>query len=311
MNGRNEQDRRRLVMLYSIGFALLAICSILSLRLGAVATPFHEIWSDLRAGEGLVFDYRMPRLLAAIMVGMNLAVAGSMMQSITRNPMAAPDLIGINAGAGLVIVCLILIVPSFSAFTLPVAAFAGAAAAGGLVYLLAYQKSGTSHGRLVLSGLAVGGGLQALITFILVKYAPDASQALIFLKGSFYARSWLHVEMLLPWTLVCVPLAFLSSRYLSALQLGEDTVAGLGIRADRARLLLLGLVVALAGSSVFMSSRGSPPAAFNASFAWPPRTPGPRPGACARQRSGRSWETHREACEIARGIRAPGWPRSS
>ncbi|NEW05005.1 iron ABC transporter permease [Paenibacillus sp. SYP-B3998] len=249
MNTREQFVNRRFLLVSLLGLGLLLIFSLLSLWLGAVHTSLAQLWQVFN-GEGIVFEYRLPRLTAAILVGMNLAVAGSMMQSITRNPMAAPDLIGINAGAGLVIVLLILTVPEFSPIVLPVAAFVGAAAAGGLVYALAYRKKGFTNSRLVLSGLAVGSGLHALITLVLVKYAPNASQALVFLKGSFYALSWERVAWLAPWTILGIPLAFFVSRHLTLLQLDESVIAGLGIRVNRMRLMLLALVVVLAGSAV-------------------------------------------------------------
>lgn len=249
MRTRQQVMSRRFTLSLVAGLLLLLLFAVLSLRLGAVQTPWSEVWQGL-TGEGVVFQYRLPRLFAAIMVGMNLAVAGSMMQSITRNPMAAPDLVGINAGAGLVIVLLVLTIPDFSPLLLPAAAFAGAAGAGGLVYLLANRRKTMTTSRLVLSGLAVGSGLHALITLVLVQYAPNAAQALVFLKGSFYALSWERVALLAPWTLLGIPLAYFVSRQLTLLQLDEAVIAGLGIPANRMRLLLLILVVALAASAV-------------------------------------------------------------
>jgi iron complex transport system permease protein len=238
-----------LIML--IGTVLLLVFAVLSLRFGAVQTPFEQIIDDFRAGKGLVFDYRLPRLLIAILVGINMAVAGSIMQGVTRNPLASPDLVGITAGAGLVSVIMLLVVADFHPLMLQATAFVGAVSAGFLVYALAYKRSaGIRPERLVLSGVAVSSGLHALITFILVKYAPNASQALVFLKGSLYARSWKHVEMLWPWTLVGVALAILLAVKLNVLLLGEDTVKGLGMRSSQVRLLLLAVTVGLAGSAV-------------------------------------------------------------
>lgn len=250
MKGGQQRLKWRIGSAVIIGLVLLCVFSVISLRFGAVYTPFFQLIEEFQRKEGIVFDYRLPRLLLAILVGINMAVAGSMMQGITRNPLAAPDLIGITAGGGLVTVIMFLIVPDFTPMMLPVVAFGGAAGAGILVYLLAYRKSGVTHGRLILSGIAVGSGLQALITLLLVKYAPNASQALSFLKGSFYARSWEHVEILVPWTMIGLPLAFLASKYLNLMLLDESTVKGLGMRVELARLLLLVLVVALAGSAV-------------------------------------------------------------
>lgn len=241
---------RRFIVAMAIGLFLLLVFAVVSLRLGAVPTPFGQLLDDLRSRSGIVYDYRLPRLLIAIMVGMNMAVAGSILQGITRNPLAAPDLIGISAGGGIVIVVMILLVPNFSAAALPVYSFCGAAAAGAIVYAIAYRKDGMTHDTLALSGIAVGSGLQALVSLLLVKYTPNAAQALTFLKGSLYARSWLHVQMIAPWTLIGIPVAFYASRYLMALLFDEITVKGLGVRTIAVRLFMLVLVVALAGSSV-------------------------------------------------------------
>ena len=250
MRSVRQIRRRRFLILFLAGFGLLLLFAALSLRFGAVSVSLEQWFEQWRTGEGIVMEYRLPRLLTAMLVGMNMAVAGCVIQGVTRNPMAAPDLIGLNAGGGLVIAVLLLAIPDFPAYTLPLAAFGGAAAAGGLVFLLAHHKGGIAPARLVLSGVLVGSGLQALITLLLVKYAPNAAQALVFLKGSLYARTWLHVGMIAPWSLAGIPLAFFSSRVLSMLQLGEESVKGLGLRANLVRLLLLALVVALAGSAV-------------------------------------------------------------
>ncbi|NGQ96904.1 iron ABC transporter permease [Brevibacillus sp. SYP-B805] len=250
MRPRRQSRRCRFLFLLLTGCGLLLVCAALSLRFGAVSVSWNQLIEQWRTGQGIVVEYRLPRLLAAMLVGMNMAVAGSVIQGVSRNPMAAPDLIGLNAGGGLAIAVLLLMIPDFPAYTLPVAAFCGAAAAGGLVFLLAYRKGGIAPVRLVLSGVAVGSGLQALITLLLVKYAPNAAQALVFLKGSLYARTWQHVEMIAPWALIGIPLAFFACRYLSILQLDEESIKGLGLRVNLVRLLLLVLVVALAGSAV-------------------------------------------------------------
>jgi len=250
MRSLTQIRSRRFLLLSLTGFVLLLVFAAFSLWFGAVSVSLEQLLEQWRTGEGIVFEYRLPRLLVAILVGMNMAVAGSIIQGVTRNPLAAPDMIGLNAGGGLVIAVLLLAMPDVPANTLPLAAFCGAAAAGGLVFLLAYRNGGIAPTRLVLSGVAVGSGLQALITLLLVKYAPNAAQALVFLKGSLYARTWSHVGMIAPWALVGIPLAFFAARVLSMLQLGEESVKGLGLRVQLVRLLLLALVVVLAGSAV-------------------------------------------------------------
>lgn len=241
---------KRYLIVMMICLLLLAVLAVASLRLGAVPRTFEQVVGDLLTQDGLVWDYRLPRLLVALMVGINMAVAGSILQGVTRNPLAAPDVIGITAGGGLASVFMILTVSDFPPQVLPIVAFSGAVAAGLLVYLLSYLNGGIKPERLALCGVAISAGVQALITLLIVKYALNAAQALVWLKGSFYARTWLHVEMIWPWTLIGGLLAVFAYRQLNLLLLNEETVRGLGMRIERTRFLLLAVSVALAGSSV-------------------------------------------------------------
>ena len=233
-----------------VGLILLVALSLLSLRLGAVPTPLAEIVEGLMTGEGVVLKYRLPRLIIAILVGINIALSGSILQSVTRNPLAAPDIIGVSAGGGLAAVIMLLMFPSVPAIMLPVAAFVGALLASLLVNVFSYQKGGVKPERLALCGVAISTGLQALITFIIVKFAVDSSQALVWLKGSLYARSWEHVDMLWPWTIIGTVITFAGYKQINLLLLNEETVKGLGMRINAVRLVLIGVAVALAASSV-------------------------------------------------------------
>lgn len=240
----------RFTMIMIVGVLLLILFAVLSLRLGAVPTPFSQIVEEITTGKGVVLKYRVPRLVIAALVGINMALSGSILQSITRNPLAAPDIIGISAGGGLVAVVMLLVFPSAPPMMLPVAAFLGALLTSILVYVLSYQKGGLKPERLALCGVAISAGLQALITFIIVKFALDSSQALVWLKGSLYARSMQHVEMLWPWTVVGSVIMFLSYKQINLLLLNEETVRGLGMRLNIVRFILIGTAVGLAASSV-------------------------------------------------------------
>jgi ABC-type Fe3+-siderophore transport system permease subunit len=133
---------------------------------------------------------------------------------------------------------------------LPVYAFVGALATSLFVFVIALKQGRLLPERLALCGIAVGGAIHAFITLLIVTYSPNAAQALVWLKGSLYARSWQHVEMLIPWTLVCMSLAILAYRQINLFALEEETICSLGMNIDRARLLLLLLAIGLAGSSV-------------------------------------------------------------
>jgi iron complex transport system permease protein len=158
--------------------------------------------------------------------------------------------VGVNAGASLAAVTLIVAVPSASVALLPPAAFGGALVVAVLLYTLAW-KGRSSPLRLILIGIGLAAVAEALITVMIVSGdIRQVSQALVWLTGSVYARGWEHIWSLLPWLLVFAPLAFLYARHLNALNLGDEPATGLGARVERERAVLLLASVALAGSAV-------------------------------------------------------------
>ena len=193
---------------------------------------------------------RLPRALVAVLVGVALALSGAILQGITRNDLAAPDIVGVNEGAALGAVTLIVVFPSVSAAFVPPAAFVGGVAMAGLLYLLAWRGN-SSPMRMILIGIGLGAVASAFITF-LITFGDiyEVQQALVWLAGSVYGRSWDQALSFLPWLLVFVPLALLLSRHLNALSLGEEVARGLGTRVERERGLLLLASVALAASAV-------------------------------------------------------------
>ncbi|NEQ95445.1 MAG: iron ABC transporter permease [Cyanothece sp. SIO2G6] len=218
--------------------------------------PLDVVKTLLRVGTNntdyafIVNTLRFPRVLVAVLVGMALAIAGTITQGILRNPLAAPGIIGINAGAALAAVTLIIALPSVPASVLPIAAFAGGFTVFTLIYLLAWN-GGSSPVRLVLVG--IGFSLMTVaITNILTTFGNinNVSQALVWLTGSVYGRSWDEVNALLPWLLVGVPLSLLMARDLNALNLGDDIARGVGTPLEWRRGILLVTSVALAGASV-------------------------------------------------------------
>ncbi len=193
---------------------------------------------------------RLPRALVAVLVGVALAVSGVVLQGLTRNDLASPDIVGINAGAGLAAVMLIVALPSVSAAYLPPAAFGGALAVALLLYALAWRGR-SSPMRLILIGVGLYAVATALTTVaITFGEIEQVSQALVWLTGSVYGRTWEEVFTLLPWLAVFLPLAFLRFRHLNALELGDEVATGLGARVELERGLLVLSSVALAASAV-------------------------------------------------------------
>ncbi|NJR39791.1 MAG: iron ABC transporter permease [Leptolyngbyaceae cyanobacterium CSU_1_4] len=198
----------------------------------------------------VIHTLRLPRVITAFLVGTALAIAGAIMQGLTRNPLAAPEIIGVEAGAGLVAVAMIVLFPSVPIFLLPIAAFTGAFVAAVLVYLLAWEN-GSSPIRLILVGIGVG-AIASALTSVMITFGEisDVSQALVWLAGSVYGRTWEHIQALLPWLIVFIPASLLLARELNTLNLGDEVARGLGSRVEWQRGLLLLTCVALSGASV-------------------------------------------------------------
>ncbi|MCB5236405.1 FecCD family ABC transporter permease [Niallia circulans] len=240
---------------YRLSYILIVLClliiviSVLSLKYGAVQTSIIDIIQELKGNEGLVVKYRLPRIILAALVGINMALSGAILQNITKNPLAAPDIMGVTAGSGLIAIIILLLFPTLSSF-IPFFAFLGAIVTAGGVYLLSQIKGEIKPLRLALTGVALSAGFNALITFLIVKYALNSSQALVWLKGSLYARSWQHIELIIPWTIIGSVILIVSYRYLNIMQLNEETAVGLGLKVNKVRIIMLLVAVGLAASAV-------------------------------------------------------------
>lgn len=198
----------------------------------------------------IINTLRLPRTIVAFLVGMGLAIAGTITQGITRNPLAAPSIIGVNAGATLAAVTLLILLPNTPVSLLPVAAFGGAFIVSLSIYLLAWQ-GGSSPVRLILVGIGFS-LIAGALTDIMITFGEinTVSQALVWLAGSVYGRSWSQVWALTPWIIIFGLLALLLTRELNTLNLGDEVARGLGSQVEWQRGLLLLTSVALAGASV-------------------------------------------------------------
>jgi len=205
--------------------------------------------------ELILFDFRLPRIVISLLVGSGLAVSGAILQGITRNSLADPGILGINVGAGLVVVLFISFFSSMQVvpvFALPFAALMGAVLTATLIYILTYKKGqGLSPMRMILIGIAVASGIEAALIVLTIHLDPRQLQFVtIWLAGSIWGTNWNFVLTLLPWILILMPLAFSKARVLNILNLYEDVSKGLGMAIEKERLILLGIAVGLAGSCV-------------------------------------------------------------
>ncbi|WP_307844937.1 FecCD family ABC transporter permease [Actinotalea solisilvae] len=197
----------------------------------------------------LVVTLRLPRALAAVAVGAALGASGALFQTVVRNPLGSPELIGFTQGASAGAVAGIVLAGATGA-TLLGSALAGGVLTAVLVYLAAFRR-GLLGTRLVLVGIGVGAMLNAVTWWLLTRAELTQAQvASAWLVGSLNARSWDHVVLVGAVLLVLTPVAVVASRWMRVIELGEDAAAALGLPVRRAQLLLVALGVALCAVGV-------------------------------------------------------------
>ena len=244
--------KRRLLLL-AVFAVLAAFAMLLSAAKGSVEIPTAEILNALGGAHGTVheqilWNIRLPRTIVAALVGINLSLSGAILQAILRNPLADPHIIGISSGAGLAGIFIMLLVPGAAWLVTP-AAFGGAMGAAVLIYILAW-KDGIRPTRIILAGVAVSAFLGAGISAMMILYSDRVHSALMWMVGGLSARSWPHVEMLLPYTVCAGLLALFSAQRLNILQLGDDMARGVGLAVERTRIFLTAVAALLAASAV-------------------------------------------------------------
>ncbi|PYC88310.1 hypothetical protein C7C46_00760 [Streptomyces tateyamensis] len=234
-----------------LGCALLAVLAgLLTLGSGDYPLSLGEVVRALTGGgtpaqDFVVNELRLPRVATALLVGAALALAGALFQSLVRNPLGSPDILGFTQGAA----CgaLLVVVAGGSSLALAGGAVAGGVATGAAVCALAWRH-GLHSGRLVLVGIGTAAILTGLNGYLLTRARlTDAARAVLWLTGSLDGRGWSEALPLLVALAVLGPLVLLGcGRALHLLELGDDTAAGLGVRVGPLRLVLLAAAVLLA-----------------------------------------------------------------
>lgn len=235
-------------------FLALALAgSFLSLTKGSSVITMRQI-ADILLNPGtdpqsqIIWNIRMPRTIVGALVGVNLSLSGAILQAIMRNPLADPHIIGISSGAGLAGVAIMILFPALEYLITP-AAFVGAMLAAVCIYILAW-KNGIKPVRIILAGVAVSAFLSAGISGLMIFYSDRVHGALMWMVGGLAARSWPHVQIILPYAVIGLLLALASAAYLNILQLGDEMARGLGINVEVTRVLLTAVAALLAASAV-------------------------------------------------------------
>lgn len=200
-----------------------------------------------RATNFIVLELRLPRVLLALLVGAALGISGAIMQSVSRNPLGSPDIIGFDAGAAAAaLVAILLLGSGGGSFTVAAFAIVGGLLTAAAVYFLAYKRG--VHGyRLVLVGIGVSAMLLSVRSFLIVRADLDeALRAQVWLVGSLNGRGWEQVGPVVAALVVLVPAVLVLSRAMRMMEMGSDAASSLGVSVQRNQLALVLLSVALA-----------------------------------------------------------------
>ncbi|MDQ3762583.1 MAG: iron chelate uptake ABC transporter family permease subunit [Actinomycetota bacterium] len=258
--------RPRMIVVTLVGLGLVVLVSAVNIGRGDFPISLVEVLAVLVGGgdgaqQFIVLELRLPRTLTGILVGAALGLSGAITQTVARNPLASPDILGVTAGASAAAVVVIVLGGSYGAVGatlagvgLPIAALIGGLAAAALVYALAYRR-GIEGYRLVLVGIGIYYVAMAITSWLLVvAEVYEAARATVWLTGSLNARGWEHVIPVGLALTVLIPIALLLAFGLGVLQFGDDTARGLGVRVNRFRSALILVAVGLA--AVATSSAG-------------------------------------------------------
>ncbi len=264
---KNEVQKRKVAVRNAailLGCGILLILSfILSMNTGYTKlTPFDTLRTLFGGGTDkeklILFDFRLPRIVISMLIGAGLSLSGCVIQGISKNALADPGLLGINSGAGMMVILYVLFfgAKSFlSVFTLPFLALIGAGITAIVIYVMAFKKGeGIAPMRLILTGVAVQAGISALTTVLVIRL--DETQfdfVAAWQAGSIWGSNWKFVIALLPWLLILIPYVMMKSQILDVLTLGDEIAYGLGASVEKERRGLLGAAVALAASCVAVS----------------------------------------------------------
>ncbi|WP_400164433.1 FecCD family ABC transporter permease [Brevibacillus sp. TJ4] len=240
---------------------VLTLCTIVvSMGLGYSSLSYDRLLPVL-FGQGtfkeefVLFSVRLPRMIITLLAGIALALSGAILQGVTRNDLADPGILGVNAGAGVAIAIFFLYFPldagSF-VYLIPVCGFAGAMLTAFLTYMLAHEKHhGLQPNRYTLVGVGFAMALSGLMV-VLISSAEREKVDFIakWLAGNIWGTDWPFIWALLPWLLILVPFSLYKAHTLNLLALHEPVTIGIGVKVEKERITLIATAVALAASAV-------------------------------------------------------------
>lgn len=239
---------------------LMVLVGIISINSGKMNLTPAEVMSVI-LGKGtpkqnlIIMEFRLPRIILAVFVGIGMGISGCIMQSLLRNDMASPGTLGISSGSGLFVLIFVVTFSAksnSSAILMPILSFLGGMTAAGLIFLLSYRKNkDISPTGLILTGVALGSGYGALTTLLTLKLDQNQMEFIQrWSAGSLWGDDWRYLVILVPWTVILCAYALYKSHVLNILNLGNETATGLGTAVKPEFIGLTVAAVALSSGSV-------------------------------------------------------------
>ncbi|HAX73572.1 MAG TPA: iron-siderophore ABC transporter permease [Firmicutes bacterium] len=237
-----------------LGLGLVLLVSFIHIRIGMSQITYQTIMDSIFQPDGsqahlIISTIRLPRILLGIFVGASMAMSGLLIQRITANPLASPQVLGINAGASLAVVIMIVFFPMSSSFSRMILAFIGAGLIGAFVQFMGYVKKLNAL-QLTLVGLSVQLLLSAITKAIMLLNESKTSDLLFWMSGAIHQAQMKHIQLILPWFVLALCLSLSVSRGLDALKLGEAVATSLGTRTVLTKSIGVVSVIIFAGSAV-------------------------------------------------------------
>ena len=241
----------RAISFYVLTLGLMVLLFGLSIRLGTYTLSFEEIWAAFKPDDKNYFtlmESRLPRAVLAILLGGALAISGVLVQSVVRNPLASPDILGINNAAGLIAVSVLMFLPNLAFYWMPIFAFLG----GVLSFVILWVVCGFNFRpiKMAIIGVALSALWAAISHYLMLTNPVEINTAMLWLTGSLWGRSWSYLNVVLPWLVVLLPLPFIFCRDLDTLGLGENKASTLGVTVNKVQISVLVLAVALSTTAV-------------------------------------------------------------
>lgn len=255
-NQPSQKSAKSFAFKLFVSLIIFMVMFALAVMLGAKSVSLADIWSAISnpnaTGDDIsvIRELRLPREVGGILVGSALAVAGAIMQGLTRNPLADPGLLGLTSGANAALAATFAFMPAVGYFGTMVACFIGAAVGVMLVFgIAALRRQNMSPLRMVLAGSAVSALLAAVADGISLKYKISKNVSM-WTSGGLIGTTWGQIEAIAPVIALSLIAAILLSRQLTILSLNEGTAVGLGLKTTRVKIVLYVLITLLAGAAV-------------------------------------------------------------